>query len=64
MVISLETSAGENRAKAGGTMTVPPDVPMELSITGTVLRKSFVLEIHDSSQPPGYAFAMEADRHM
>jgi quercetin dioxygenase-like cupin family protein len=26
----LETPAGANRAKAGGTMTVPPNVPMEL----------------------------------
>jgi quercetin dioxygenase-like cupin family protein len=49
----LETPAGANRAKAGGTMTVPPNVPMELSITGTVLRKSLVLVIHDSSQPRG-----------
>ena len=46
-------SAGANRAKAGGTMTVPPNVPMELSITGTVLRKSLVLVIHDSSEPRG-----------
>jgi quercetin dioxygenase-like cupin family protein len=49
----LETPAGANKAKAGGTMTVPPNVPMELSITGTVLRKSLVLVIHDSSQPRG-----------
>jgi quercetin dioxygenase-like cupin family protein len=49
----LETPAGANRAKAGGTMTVPPNVPMELSITGTVVRKSLVLVIHDSSQPRG-----------
>jgi quercetin dioxygenase-like cupin family protein len=49
----LETPAGANRAKAGGIMTVPPNVPMELSITGTVLRKSLVLVIHDSSQPRG-----------
>ena len=49
----LETPAGATRAKAGGTMTVPPNVPMALSITGTVLRKSLVLVIHDSSQPRG-----------
>ena len=49
----LETPAGANRAQAGGTMTVPPNVPMELSITGTVVRKSLVLVIHDSSQPQG-----------
>jgi quercetin dioxygenase-like cupin family protein len=49
----LETPGGANRAKAGGTLTVPPNVPMELSITGTVLRKSLVLVIHDSSQVRG-----------
>jgi hypothetical protein len=30
----LEIPAGANRAKAGGTMTVPPNVPMELSLSG------------------------------
>jgi quercetin dioxygenase-like cupin family protein len=49
----LETPAGANRAKTGGTMTVPPNVPMELSITGTEVRKSLVLVIHDSSQARG-----------
>lgn len=49
----LETPAGANRAKAGGTMTVPPNVPMQLRITGTEVRKSLVLVIHDSSQPRG-----------
>jgi quercetin dioxygenase-like cupin family protein len=51
----LETPAGANRAKAGGTMTVPPNVPMQLSITGTEVRKSLVLVIHDSSQARGTA---------
>jgi quercetin dioxygenase-like cupin family protein len=51
----LETPAGANRAKTGGTMTVPPNVPMELSITGTEVRKSLVLVIHDSSQARGIA---------
>jgi quercetin dioxygenase-like cupin family protein len=49
----LETPAGASRAKAGGTMTVPPNVPMQLSITGTEVRKSLVLVIRDSSQPRG-----------
>jgi quercetin dioxygenase-like cupin family protein len=49
----LETPAGANRAKAGETMTVPPNVPMELSVTGTEVRKSLVLVIHDSSQARG-----------
>ena len=49
----LETPAGANRAKTGGTMTVPPNVPMQLNITGTQVRKSLVLVIHDSSQARG-----------
>jgi quercetin dioxygenase-like cupin family protein len=51
----LETPSGANRAKTGGTMTVPPNVPMELSITGTEVRKSLVLVLHDSSQARGTA---------
>lgn len=51
----LETPGGANRAKTGGTMTVPPNVPMQLRITGTELRKSLVLVIHDSSEPRGIA---------
>jgi quercetin dioxygenase-like cupin family protein len=51
----LETPSGASRAKTGGTMTVPPNVPMELSITGTEVRKSLVVVIHDSSQPQGIA---------
>ena len=31
----LETPAGANRAGPGQTMTVPPNVPMELNVTGT-----------------------------
>ena len=49
----LETPSGANRAKTGGTMTVPPNIPMQLNITGTEVRKSLVLVIHDSSQPRG-----------
>ena len=49
----LETPAGANRARAGGTSTVPPNIPMELNVTGTTLRRAFALVIHDSSQPRG-----------
>jgi quercetin dioxygenase-like cupin family protein len=49
----LETPSGAHRATAGGTMTVPPNVPMQLNITGTEVRKSLVLVIHDSSQARG-----------
>lgn len=49
----LETPAGANRARAGGTSTVPPNIPMELNVTGTTLRRAFALVIHDSVQQRG-----------
>jgi quercetin dioxygenase-like cupin family protein len=49
----LETPTGAHRARAGGTMTVPPNIPMELNVTGTTLRRAFALVIHDSAQPRG-----------
>jgi quercetin dioxygenase-like cupin family protein len=49
----LETPAGANRAGAGQTMTVPPNVPMELNATGSKLRRAFALVIHDSTQERG-----------
>ena len=51
----LDTSAGAMRARAGGTMTVRPNIPMELNVTGTTLRRAFALVIHDSAQQRGYA---------
>lgn len=49
----LETPAGAIRAGAGQTTTVPPNVPMELNVTGTTLRRAFALVIHDSTQERG-----------
>jgi quercetin dioxygenase-like cupin family protein len=49
----LETPAGANRARAGGTSTVPLNIPMELNVTGTTLRRAFALVIHDSAQQRG-----------
>jgi quercetin dioxygenase-like cupin family protein len=49
----LETPAGANKAKAGGTATVLPNVPMELNVTGTTLRRAFALVIHDAAQSRG-----------
>jgi quercetin dioxygenase-like cupin family protein len=49
----LETPAGANRGGAGQTMTVPPNVPMELNVTGTTLRRAFALVIHDATQERG-----------
>ena len=49
----LETPAGAQRSRVGGTMTVRPNVPMELNVTGTTLRRAFALVIHDSAQARG-----------
>src|SRR6476660_8069084 len=49
----LETPAGANRTGAGQTMTVQPNVPMELNVTGSTLRRAFALVIHDSTQQRG-----------
>ncbi|MGO4549581.1 cupin domain-containing protein [Lysobacter sp. 2RAF19] len=51
----LETPAGATRARAGETMTVAPNVPMELNVTGTTIRRAFALVIHDSEQARGQA---------
>lgn len=52
----LETPAGAHRARAGGTMTVRANTPMELSVTGTTVRRAFALVIHDSTQERGTPF--------
>ena len=49
----LETPAGADRTRAGGTMTVRPNIPMELHVTGTTVRRAFALVIHDSAQERG-----------
>jgi quercetin dioxygenase-like cupin family protein len=49
----LETPDGANLARAGGTATVRSNVPMELNVTGTTLRRAFALVIHDGAQPRG-----------
>ena len=49
----LETPAGATKAGAGHTQTVPPNVPMELNVTGTTLRRAFALVIHDATQQRG-----------
>jgi len=48
----LETQAGTKKARTGETMTVSPNVPMELSIIGATVRRSLVIIIHDSAQAP------------
>jgi quercetin dioxygenase-like cupin family protein len=49
----LETPTGVHRARAGETMTVRSDTPMELNVTGKTLRRAFALVIHDSTQSRG-----------
>lgn len=49
----LETPTGATTGRAGGPpVIVPGGAPMELTATGTELRRSIVLILHDSSQPP------------
>jgi len=49
----LETPSGPVRGRAGGTMIVRPNIPMELHVTGTTLRRAFALVVHDSAQERG-----------
>lgn len=49
----LETPDGANTAGAGGTMTVQSNTPMELNVTGSVIRRAFALVIHDAEQSRG-----------
>jgi quercetin dioxygenase-like cupin family protein len=49
----LETPAGATRGGAGSTMTVGANIPMELNVTGTTIRRAFALVIHDSAQERG-----------
>jgi quercetin dioxygenase-like cupin family protein len=49
----LETPTGVTVGRAGGTpVVIPGDVPMQLTATGTGIRRSLVLILHDSSKPP------------
>jgi quercetin dioxygenase-like cupin family protein len=49
----LETPNGSMVGRAGGApVIVPGDTPMELTATGTSLRRSIVLILHDASRPP------------
>jgi quercetin dioxygenase-like cupin family protein len=49
----LETPAGATRGGTGETMTVRPDTPMELNVTGKTVRRAFALVIHDSVEARG-----------
>ena len=47
----IETPSGSARARAGGTMATPPDVPIELHVTGSVVRRALLVVIHDAAKP-------------
>ena len=51
----LKTPGGGRSARAGATMSVAPNLPMELSVTGTDVARSLTLVIHDSTQEFGTA---------
>ncbi len=52
----LETPAGTMEGRAGGQhVIVPAGPPMELTATGTDVRRALVLILHDSSQPASSA---------
>jgi quercetin dioxygenase-like cupin family protein len=49
----LKTPSGTRSAHAGATMSVGPNLPMELSVTGAEVARSLTLVIHDSTQEFG-----------
>jgi quercetin dioxygenase-like cupin family protein len=51
----LKTPSGTRSARAEATMSVTPNLPMELSVTGAEVSRSLTLVIHDSSQEFGTA---------
>jgi quercetin dioxygenase-like cupin family protein len=51
----LKTPSGTRSARAGATMSVMPNLPMELSVTGAEVARSLTLVIHDSTQDFGTA---------
>jgi quercetin dioxygenase-like cupin family protein len=53
----LKTPGGTHSARAGATMSVAPNLPMELSVTGAEVARSLTLVIHDSTQEFGTASA-------
>jgi quercetin dioxygenase-like cupin family protein len=51
----LETPNGVIRASAGETTVVPEGVPMAISDAGKETRRTVVLILHVSSEPPGFS---------
>jgi len=51
----LKTPNGTRSARAAATMSVTPNLPMELSVSGAEVARSLTLVIHDSTQNFGTA---------
>src|SRR2546427_13199340 len=47
----LETAVGLSRPHTGQTMVAPAATPMKLVITGSSLRRAFLLVVHDAAPP-------------
>lgn len=47
----VQTPSGSTYAVAGETMTTPPNVPIELRVTGTTTRRALLVVIHDATKP-------------
>jgi quercetin dioxygenase-like cupin family protein len=45
------TPSGSKYAAAGETMTTPPNVPIELRVTGRTTRRALLVVIHDAAKP-------------
>ncbi len=48
----LETPEGKQMGRKGTDIIIPEGVSMELSATGTQVRRGIMLVLHDSSKPP------------
>lgn len=48
----LETPGGKQVGRRGVDLVIPEGVPMELTATGTEVRRGMMLVLHDSSRPP------------
>lgn len=61
----LETPDGTQVGRAGGPpVIVPGGPPMELTATGTRIRRSIVLILHDAAQPPTAMVTTWKPRHL
>jgi quercetin dioxygenase-like cupin family protein len=61
----LETPSGTQVGRANGPpVVIPGGLPMELTATGTTVRRSLVLILHDATQPPTTVLNDWKPRHL